>query len=1144
MQVTTPCIIIVFFIIEHHVLINIFNNRHTFLSQSLCDSVGIAWLLYAECMLTQEAVSRVVSASPSIPNQREALLTVVKEAVQTNTNSLHTFANVLCTISTNVSLGQAILDDISKYFPTPKVGMVSETLKDAIVSQNTSTDETKIPKIAQSVEVHVPVPKDLLMSFTSVRMSYGRMFYNIGKIIKRKSPPLDEIKEFLSCCSSILRRKVEQCTDLSGILHLIQNECSLTNIELLHSVVDEMEVAEATKYIETYRTELKEFCKSLSISLCLKERFDSIPHLLCETVTFIFDWEPEEHVLKDIKDILSKVSGKLLIIKYIETSTSISVTCSFPFSDVGFTVLRMIENIHILMGQGLKKLTIGNLTLWKRQDVRQKELKQKDQDSLQHMEVISYILLEEAEYRLKDAISSKEKETIDLTQEISMAQVFEVESLSIQSDTESVKEVEEEPLYEELTVLSSQFNEILKENKKLSNKLSKMKVEYLRSLSSNTGSAASKVRRGMAFEADNCKFHLEAMTRPDYQPLVDNKRIIEKLQERITLMNMELITERECNEKIMKDIKDLKETEGEEIEYDSLSDDEVEYQMCAFKVHCKHPVTGKLKKSTLKVHEDELLPTVLDKAYELMKLSPHIPIERCRLVNYDFENDVMFDLDESQHLTIGEIAGGDGAYYYFRLFLETCKETETFKKYSCGGINLKISMVDLSTGEVEPAKPVRGEWGWTVGELKQFIGELFNINLSCLRLLIEEYHSGYMHVRDITDVEGCLEKMLYQGYPFTFSKQVRKFNMYVSSDPEDYRKEFHNSLMYRYIQNHIYCILLNITIPPEPEATPTTIRNDTIVSEAEKRMMIKIISITDEKKGKERKIQVQVDKRITLAQLKEELVPLIGVPATGFKLYRISGYQEYEMERWDKTLMGTKSGSELITRLGRALERGEYRIKLYLLQVNNIEFCNYLMKFVVAKNTPVRKIKKQIIEELKIQGIDCDLELDKMRLRKKIGMSPGTVYLDQRVIHASREIYVEQLKEERNKNYGEQRQVYVMRWRPSQCSVDPIKEMILDANYYYYSSKFIFKLSEFSGIPVEYVSYSQVLISFPVEISCLDIENKFKWHSITSESYSLGLYDDGCVIYYKDNRETMKELTDRERSEIQEAEEARSVGKN
>ena len=59
----------------------------------------------------------------------------------------------------------------------------------------------------------------------------------------------------------------------------------------------------------------------------------------------------------------------------------------------------------------------------------------------------------------------------------------------------------------------------------------------------------------MSFEIDDCKFHLEAMTRPDYQPLVDNKRIIEKLQERITLIITQLITEREHKEMIIKDIK-------------------------------------------------------------------------------------------------------------------------------------------------------------------------------------------------------------------------------------------------------------------------------------------------------------------------------------------------------------------------------------------------------------------------------------------------------------------------------------------------------------------------------------------------------------------------------------------------------------
>ena len=40
------------------------------------------------------------------------------------------------------------------------------------------------------------------------------------------------------------------------------------------------------------------------------------------------------------------------------------------------------------------------------------------------------------------------------------------------------------------------------------------------------------------------------------------------------------------------------------------------------------------------------------------------------------------------------------------------------------GINLEISVVDLSTGEVGPAEPMRGERGWTVGELKQHIGEV------------------------------------------------------------------------------------------------------------------------------------------------------------------------------------------------------------------------------------------------------------------------------------------------------------------------------------------------------------------------------------------------------------------------------------
>uniref|UniRef100_A0A1X7URN7 Death domain-containing protein n=1 Tax=Amphimedon queenslandica TaxID=400682 RepID=A0A1X7URN7_AMPQE len=1058
--------------LKHDVLINIFNNRHTVLSQSLCDSVSIAWLLYAEHMLAQEAVSRVVSASPSISNQREALLTAVKEAVQTDPNSLHTFANILCTMSTNVSLGQDILDDISKYFPTPEVGLVPETIDmvpEAIASNSCS--QTLSPQVNK---LHVPVSESLLENFTSMRMSYGSMFYNVGKIIKQKRCSLKELKEFLSCCGTVLGEKVKKCRDISSVLHLIQNECSLTNIALLHSVVEEMKVSEAEEHIKTYRTELEEFCKSLSVSLCLKERFSSISHLQCETVILVFDWKPEKHVLKDIKELLAKASGKLLRIQYIEPSESICVTCSFPFFDVGFTVLRMIENIHILMGQGLKKLSIGNLTLWRRQDVRQKELKKEDQDLLQHTEVISYIILEEAKCKLRNAISSKKKE---------------------------------EPLNEDLIVLMSLSQKMKKENKELRDKLSKMKFDrdHLRSLSSCTGSAASKVRRGMEFEIEDCKVQLQAMTSPDYQPLVDDKRIIEILQEKITLMNMELITKRECNEKIKIDIKDLKVAEGKrQREKEQI----IQAEMRKFSLYCNHPVTGKLMESTLEVHKNELLPQVLDKAYKLMNMAPHVPIERCRLVKYDHNNEVMdqsFDLDEFQHQTIGQIAG---YHYPLSLFLETRDKFEICKKYNHGGINLEISVVDLSTGEVGPAKQMRSEKSWTVGELKQHIGEVFNINSSCMRLAREEEdYFGATLVHELRDAGIILNEII------KLYRTNHKIYMYVLSDHEDYQKEFKDSLMYKYVDFYVNSMLLNITMPPQP-AKATSFTTDTTG-----RGIIMKISANEEIKGKERKIKLQVHRRVTIAELKEDLIPLIGVPPTGFRVcindFIIRYNLQYEIKLNDK-LMNIKPGSELILRLGRALRKGELRITIYLLQVSNTEFhdgvhCCY---------------------GYTTQGINSALELDKMRLRYKNGVSPGIIYLDHQLIDTSREIYVELLKEP---EYDTHVQVYVIRWHPSQCSFDSVGEIILDK--YYDPEHVIERLSELSGIPVEHIYYTKSE-SFPVEVSCPDIEYELKWISVTSDRSFLS-YDDGRVIYYKDNREKMKELTDKERSEMQEAEEAR-----
>ena len=55
----------------------------------------------------------------------------------------------------------------------------------------------------------------------------------------------------------------------------------------------------------------------------------------------------------------------------------------------------------------------------------------------------------------------------------------------------------------------------------------------------------------MTLELDDLKYHLQS---PDYPPLVENKREIERMQEKISLLGIQLITQREHKEKITKEI--------------------------------------------------------------------------------------------------------------------------------------------------------------------------------------------------------------------------------------------------------------------------------------------------------------------------------------------------------------------------------------------------------------------------------------------------------------------------------------------------------------------------------------------------------------------------------------------------------------
>ena len=95
--------------------ISIFNTHHPLLSQSLCDPVNVTIMLHRESVITQQVLTSVESASPSIPKQREVLLDAIREVIRFNYNALKTFASVLCKFTHNAPLGTAIQRDYGKY---------------------------------------------------------------------------------------------------------------------------------------------------------------------------------------------------------------------------------------------------------------------------------------------------------------------------------------------------------------------------------------------------------------------------------------------------------------------------------------------------------------------------------------------------------------------------------------------------------------------------------------------------------------------------------------------------------------------------------------------------------------------------------------------------------------------------------------------------------------------------------------------------------------------------------------------------------------------------------------------------------------------------------------------------------------------
>ncbi|XP_059393729.1 ubiquitin carboxyl-terminal hydrolase 47 isoform X2 [Carassius carassius] len=289
---------------------------------------------------------------------------------------------------------------------------------------------------------------------------------------------------------------------------------------------------------------------------------------------------------------------------------------------------------------------------------------------------------------------------------------------------------------------------------------------------------------------------------------------------------------------------------------------------------------------------------------------------------------------------------------------------------------------------------------------------------------------------------------------------------------------------------------------------------------------------------------VHVDKRITLAAFKQNLEPFVGVPSTQFKVFRVyANNQEFESVRLNETLSSFSDDNKITIRLGRALKKGEYRVKVYQLLVNDPEPCKFLLDTVFAKGMTVRQSKEELLPQLKDQ-CKLDLSIDRFRLRKKTWKNPGTVFLDYHVyeedinISSNWEVFLEVLEEPERMKSMSQLAVLTRRWCPAQMKLEVFQEVVLESSGVEELKE---KLSELSGIPLENLEFAKGRGTFPCDISVLEIHQDLDWNPKVSTLNVWPLYicDDGAVIFYRDSTEELMELSEEQRNELMKKESSR-----
>lgn len=157
---------------------------------------------------------------------------------------------------------------------------------------------------------------------------------------------------------------------------------------------------------------------------------------------------------------------------------------------------------------------------------------------------------------------------------------------------------------------------------------------------------------------------------------------------------------------------------------------------------------------------------------------------------------------------------------------------------------------------------------------------------------------------------------------------------------------------------------------------------------------------TSESSESQKILKVLVDKRMSVNKLKTKLQPYVKIPMEYFKIFHVLAAQsENECTQLSASLQTVfKDEERLVIELGRALRKGEFKVKLYYMNVTeltDLEKLPFVCDYILRDSAEVGQTKREIIAH--IRGLDekyANLTFERTRLRKKSWKGPAQIYVD------------------------------------------------------------------------------------------------------------------------------------------------------